>query len=199
MCAVRPRSRVYLPHLEKITDWAIANLDRERKPDTGTEWYTLSENLYRAYQLTGNPKYKTFGDVWRYTPYWNSFIGGTELTRYNHHAYSHVNTLSSAAMTYAITGEPEYLQIIVNAYDWLEKTQLFATGGYGPDERLLPPDGSLGESLGTILTISLPLPGLPSPSSRRHGVWPRRRRSSVGRSASARSHVALAAALGHQP
>ena len=138
-----------LPHLEKITDWAIANLDRERKPDTGTEWYTLSENLYRAYQLTGNPKYKTFGDVWRYTPYWNSFIGGTELTRYNHHAYSHVNTLSSAAMTYAVTGDPEYLQIIVNAYDWLEKTQLFATGGYGPDERLLPPDGSLGESLDT--------------------------------------------------
>jgi DUF1680 family protein len=40
-----------LPLLEKITDWAIPSLDRERKPDTGTEWYTLSENLYRAYHL----------------------------------------------------------------------------------------------------------------------------------------------------
>ncbi len=138
-----------LTHLEKITDWAISNLDRERKPDTGTEWYTLSENLYRAYLLTGNPKYKTFGDVWRYTPYWKSFTGGTELTRHNHHAYSHVNTLSSAAMTYAVTGDPEFLQVIVNAHDWLEKTQLYATGGYGPEERLLPPDGSLGESLAT--------------------------------------------------
>ncbi len=136
-----------LPLLEKITDWAIPNLDRERRPDSGTEWYTLSENLYRAYQLTGNPKYKTFGDVWRYTPYWKSFTGGTELTRYNHHAYSHVNTLSSAAMAYAVTGDQEYLNVIVNAYEWLEKTQIYATGGYGPDERLLPPDGTLGASL----------------------------------------------------
>ena len=138
-----------LPLLEKITDWAIPSLDRERKPDTGTEWYTLSENLYRAYQLTGNPKYKNFGDVWRFNSYWKTFTGGTELTRHNHHAYSHVNTLSSAAMTYAVTDDPEYLQVIVNAYDWLEKTQLYATGGYGPDETLLPPDGSLGESLDT--------------------------------------------------
>ena len=141
-----------LPLLEKITDWAISNLDRERKPDTATEWYTLSENLYRAYQLTGNPKYKTFGDVWRFTSYWKAFVGGTELTRYNHHAYSHVNTLSSAAMTYAVTGDPEYLQVIVNAYDWLEKTQFYATGGYGPDETLVPPDGSLGKSLESTRT-----------------------------------------------
>ena len=70
-------------------------------------------------------------------------MGGTELTRYNHHAYSHVNALSSAAMTYAVTGDPEYLQVIVNVYEWLEKTQLYAIGGYGPDERLMPPDGSL--------------------------------------------------------
>jgi len=140
-----------LPLLERITDWAIGNLDRERKPDSGTEWYTLSENLYRAYLLTGNPKYKAFGDVWRNTPYWKSFVGGTELTRYNHHAYSHVNTLSGAAMTYAVTGDPEYLRVIVNAYDWLEKTQLYATGGYGPEERLMPPDGSLGESLASTI------------------------------------------------
>jgi uncharacterized protein len=134
------------PLLEKITDWAIEHLDRERKPDTGTEWYTLCENLYRAYLLTGNPKYKTFGDVWRYTPYWESFVGG-DFSPYHRHAYSHVNTLSSAAMTYAVTGDPKFLNVIVNAYDWLEKTQFYATGGYGPDERTLPPDGSLGESL----------------------------------------------------
>ena len=138
-----------LPFLEKITDWAITNLDRIRKPDQGTEWYTLSENLYRAYQLTGNPKYKTFGDLWRYTPYWKTFTSGSELSRHDHHAYSHVNTLSSAAMTYAVTGDAEYLQTIVNAYDWLQATQFYATGGYGPDERLLPADGSLGKSLET--------------------------------------------------
>lgn len=124
--------------LEKITDWAITNLDRSRKPDSGTEWYTLSENLYRAYLLTCNVKYKSFGDVWRHTEYWKTFTGGSSLARYGHHAYSHVNTLSSAAMTYAVTGDQEYLTTIVNAYDWLERTQFYATGGYGPDERLLP-------------------------------------------------------------
>ena len=139
--------------LDKITDWAITNLDRSRglDQDPGTEWFTLSENLYRAYQLTGTPKYKTFGDVWRYNAYWKSFIGGTEMTPYNHHAYSHVNTLGSAAMTYAVTGDPDYLKCIVNAYDWLEQTQCYATGGYGPNEQLLPADGSLGNYLETTV------------------------------------------------
>ena len=30
------------------------------------EWYTLSENLYRAYRLTGDEAYRKFGDEWRY-------------------------------------------------------------------------------------------------------------------------------------
>jgi DUF1680 family protein len=143
-----------LGFLEKITDWAVNNLDRSRKPAGGGEWYTLSENLYRAYALTGNSKYKTFGDVWRYTDYWKAFTTGSEMKRSGHHAYSHVNTLSSAAMTYQVTGEPEYLQTIVNAYEWLEQTQLYPTGGYGPDELLVPGAAwathpSLGEALET--------------------------------------------------
>jgi uncharacterized protein len=139
-----------LAHLEKITDWAINNLDRVRKPNVGsTEWYTLSENLYRAYVLTGDAKYKNFGDVWQYTAYWKFFTGESDLNPYHYHAYSHVNTLSSAAMAYEVTGEEQYLKTIVNAYDWLERTQLYATGGYGPEEELMPPDGSLSNSLET--------------------------------------------------
>jgi uncharacterized protein len=34
-----------------------------------------------------------------------------------------------------------------NAYDFLQHTQCFATGGYGPAERILRADGSLGRSL----------------------------------------------------
>jgi hypothetical protein len=157
-----------LEHLEKITDWAIQNLVRTNPnpsaehPDASTgppsnevhrlaplEWYTLSENLYRAYQFTGNSKYKTFGDLWHYPNYWGMFTGSAEPTPYMLHAYSHCNSLSSAAMTYAVTGEPEYLKTIVNAYDWFERTQFYATGGYGPTERLQRPDGSLGKSLET--------------------------------------------------
>ncbi|HEV2500093.1 MAG TPA: beta-L-arabinofuranosidase domain-containing protein [Terriglobia bacterium] len=147
-----------LPLLDRITDWAIKNLDRGRKNPTstdiasgGTEWYTLCENLYRAYQFTGDSKYKTFGDLWRYTHYWDMFNGDVEPTPYGFHAYSHVNTLSSAAMTYAITGDTKYLKTITNAYDWFMRTQFYATGGWGPTERLQAPDGSLGKSLETTV------------------------------------------------
>jgi len=165
-----------LPALEKITGWAMRNLDRScpnpsaEHPDAGNgppsteanrltplEWYTLSENLYRAYQFTGDSRYKTFGDVWHYPHYWGMFTGSAEPTPYGFHAYSHCNSLSSAAMTYAVTGDPEYLKTIVNAYDWFDRTQLYATGGYGPTERLQAPDGSLGKSLETtIATFETP-------------------------------------------
>jgi len=143
-----------LPVLERITDWGVRNLDRTRKPaipdnfqGISPEWYTLSENLYRAYRLTGKSIYKTFGDLWRYDHYWGMFNGNVPLEPAHFHAYSHVNTLASAAMTYALTGEPEYLKTIVNAYDHFQEVQCYATGGYGPAERLVAPDGELGRSL----------------------------------------------------
>jgi len=149
--AIYAGRRDALTHLSKITDWAIENLDRSRKVDSDTEWYTLSENLYRAYQVTGDEKYRRFGDLWRFDAYWNAFSGAapTEVKRWGHHAYSHVNTMSSCAMTYAVTGEKPYLDAIVNEYDWLEKTQCYATGGYGPEEDLVPEDGELGRRLET--------------------------------------------------
>jgi uncharacterized protein len=147
-----------LPLLDKITDYAFTNLDRARKPcaptatdwaSGGTEWFTLPENLYRAYELTGHTKYRDFADVWRYPTYWNKFNESSNPDIAGLHAYSHCNTLSSAAMAYAVHREPEYLDTIVNAYDYFERTQFYATGGYGPGEKLQAPDGSLGRSLET--------------------------------------------------
>jgi tetratricopeptide (TPR) repeat protein len=68
------------------------------------EWYTLSENLYRAYLLTGEAKYRIFAEVWHYDNYWNSMADGHFEAADHLHAYSHVNTLSSAAMTYRVSG-----------------------------------------------------------------------------------------------
>jgi DUF1680 family protein len=144
--------------LERITAWAEKNLDRTRRlprPEekefsaNGQEWYTLPENLYRAYELTGDERYKRFGDVWRYEEYWGMFNGAAETKPGYRHAYSHLNTFSSAAMTYAVTGDPKYLVAIVNAHDWFQRTQVYATGGFGPGEQLMPPDGSLGDALDT--------------------------------------------------
>jgi hypothetical protein len=142
------------PLLETITGWAVKNLDRTRPSPTpaarnasGTEWYTLPENLYHAYQATGNSLYKTFGDLWRYDTYWGMFSRDVTPTPAGLHAYSHVNTFSSAAMAYAMTGAPQYLRTIVNAFDFFQHTQCYATGGFGPDENLVAADGSLGRSI----------------------------------------------------
>ncbi len=141
--------------LEKVCDWAAKTLDRSNAPATTAspsgrpgEWYTLAENLYRAYQLTGNEKFRTFGDAWLYHAYWDKFAEtATPAEAYGYHAYSHVNTFSSAAMAYAVTGEQRYLSIIKNAYEWLQNTQCYSTGGYGPSETTSAGKGGLGQVL----------------------------------------------------
>jgi len=144
-----------IPLLEKVTDWASRTFSRENIPaiplssyqGRPSEWYTLSENLYRAYQLTGNPKFENFAEAWLYPSYWNKFAETAAPTdAHGVHAYSHVNTFSSAAMAYAVTGDPVYLRIIKNAYDFLQNTQCYATGGFGPRETIIP-EGRLGKSL----------------------------------------------------
>ena len=152
-------STTALPILERITEWASRTFDRTRRhsdnfdfwgagPGGTQEWYTLPENLFRAYLLTGDAAYKNFGDVWLYEDYWRALADAAELPEVVPvHAYSHANSFSSAAMAYAVTGERRYLQICINAYDFMQRTQCYATGGFGPDERFMPPDGSLGRSL----------------------------------------------------
>ena len=64
------------------------------------------------------------------------------------HAYSHVNALCSAARAYLLLGEIKYLEAIRNAWDMIEKTQSFASGGWAPNEEFVVPNkGLLGESL----------------------------------------------------
>jgi uncharacterized protein len=131
-----------LKYLSIITDWAVENLNRDRVyGQTKSEWYTLSENLYRAYAVTKDKKYLDFGKLWEYTEYWNTYARGEKVnTSIHHHAYSHVNTLSSAAAAYMVSGDEKYKTIIKNAYDYLQKEQCFATGGFGPNERFLSKD-----------------------------------------------------------
>ena len=147
--------------LERVTDFAIKNFERPAAPladpthnqayyGRPQEWYTLAENLYRAYQLTGDPKFKTFADEWLYRGYWAKFESTADAEdAQGVHAYSHVNTFSSAALAYQVTGDPKYLAIIRNAYDYLQRHQCYATGGYGPNERFMATDGSLGRALDT--------------------------------------------------
>ncbi len=159
-----------LDSLARITRWAENHLDRTRPYGVdGNEWYTLSENLYRAFLLTGDDRYRKFAQVWEYTPYWKLYAAKRSIfsvpnwihvpldtlendskfqipnskleeSNFGYHAYSHVNTLGGAALAFRVSGESWYLDAIRNAYDFLQAEQCFATGGYGPDEGLLLKD-----------------------------------------------------------
>jgi hypothetical protein len=124
--------------------WASRTFDRSRQPADGhdfwgagpgdtPEWYTLSENLYRGYLFFGDPLFKEFADTWLYHGYWRRFAE----TDAPHqvlpvHAYSHVNSFSSAAAAYLVTGDESYRQICINGYNFMLKTQCYATGATAP-------------------------------------------------------------------
>ena len=111
------------------------------------EWYTLPENLFRSYQLTGEEIYKEFALEWDYTYFWEKLLNH-DFKIGPRHAYSHVNALSSGAMAYLVTEDKKYLEAIEIAYEEILQNYTFATGGYGPAECLFPDEeGFLGYSL----------------------------------------------------
>jgi DUF1680 family protein len=137
-----------LQFLSRITDWALGHFPLEDRTMLYlVEWYTLPENLYRAYRLTGDEKYKTFAAKWEYPDFWDRFLNGKFSLEAPRHAYSHVNSLSGAAMAFEVTGDEKYLKIIERAYNEIIAKHIYATGGYGPQEEMFGKDGYMGDSL----------------------------------------------------
>lgn len=112
------------------------------------ESYTLPENLLNTYELTGDAYFlavarRFFLDG----SYFDPLARGTNVLP-GLHAYSHVNALSSACKAYAVLGDNKYLLAALNAWEMIERTQQFASGGWGPNEKFVEPGkGLLGESL----------------------------------------------------
>ncbi|MGC4055119.1 MAG: glycoside hydrolase family 127 protein [Paludibaculum sp.] len=146
-----------LPLLKKLTTAAAASLPRARQLATpadqqaaaggNEEWYTLSENQYRAFLATGDQQFRDFGDVWRYDAYWSRFLDTARPAPLRVHAYSHINSFNGLPLAYAASGDDRYLRMARNAYDFVHGTQMFATGGFGPGERIVGYDGDLGRAL----------------------------------------------------
>ncbi|MEJ8304142.1 beta-L-arabinofuranosidase domain-containing protein [Saccharibacillus sacchari] len=144
-------------HLQKLTEAAASTFKRDIKrdglQDAGLwtnrmiEWYTLPENLYRAYQLTGEERFAEFAKEWDYDYLWDKLLAG-DFRIGPRHAYSQVNSLSSAARAYEATGDERYLNAMKIAYELITTRHIFATGGYGPAECLFTDaEGYLGDSL----------------------------------------------------
>jgi DUF1680 family protein len=146
-----------LPLLRRITAVAAKTLHRARQLATpadpqaasggNSEWYTLSENQYRAFLATGDSVFRDFGDIWRYEAYWSRFQDTSAPAPRRVHAYSHVNSFNGAPLAYAVSGDERYLRMARNAYGFVRNTQMFATGGFGPGERLVGYEGDLGRAL----------------------------------------------------
>lgn len=143
------------PWVERITRRAMAvfsvDIPRDGLQDVRMkgqiEWYTLPENLYRAYQLFGDDFYRDYAGQWLYPYLWDRIERG-DFAIGPRHAYSHVNCLSSAARAYIVTEDPRYLHMLHNAYEELEGHHTYATGGYGPAETLFGEEkGYLGNAL----------------------------------------------------
>ena len=143
-----------LAYTKLLTENAAGRFNREVNRDGlqimepwMIEWYTLPEQLYRAYEFTRDKIYLDFAKEWDYTYFWDK-LTAHDFKIGPRHAYSHVNALSSAARAYMVTGEKKYLDAIEIAYHEILQHHTFATGGYGPAECLFADEeGYLGDSL----------------------------------------------------
>jgi DUF1680 family protein len=112
------------------------------------ESYTLGENQFYAYEVTGESQYLDMAKRYLLNKTYFDPLSRGENVLPGRHAYSHCNALSSAARAYLALGDPKYLAAIQNAWEMLVKTQQFASGGWGPNEQFVEPGkGKLGESL----------------------------------------------------
>ena len=138
-----------LPHLPEK---ALSRAEQEARPHksiayTWDETYTLPENFFLAYQRSGDKRYRDLGERFIYHEYYDALADNHNALP-GKHAYSHVNTLSSAMQAYLVLGDKKYLRAATNGLRMVQE-QSYATGGWGPDEAfVVPGKGLLAASLG---------------------------------------------------
>lgn len=112
------------------------------------ETYTLPENLFLAYRLSGSSRYRDLAIRFIEDDLYFDPLARGENVLPGEHAYSHVNAFSSAMQAYLVLGAEKHLQAAKNGFEFLRTTQSFATGGWGPDELFRKPgSGEIGASL----------------------------------------------------
>jgi DUF1680 family protein len=137
-----------VPHLPEK---ALSRAEQEARPHktiayTWDESYTLPENFFLAYQRSGDQRYRELAERFIYHEYYDA-LAANENALPGKHAYSHVNTFSSAMQAYLVLGDEKYLRAATNGLRMVHE-QSYATGGWGPDEAfVVPGKGLLGASL----------------------------------------------------
>jgi len=136
-----------------LPEKALSRAEQRSRPhkDTSYTWdetYTLPENLFLAYQRSGNSLYRDMAKKFlEDDTYFDPLSQGNNVLPFEH-AYSHVNAFCSAMQAYITLGSEKHLRAAKNGFDMLVKTQSFVTGGWGPNEAFGEPGtGQLGNSL----------------------------------------------------
>src|SRR5207247_751746 len=112
------------------------------------EPYILPENLFNAYEATGEKQFLEMAKLYLLNKEFFDPLSQNQNILPGKHSYSHTIALSSGAKAYQVLGEQKYLDAIRNAWDMLEQTQQYASGGSGPKETFVPPhEGKLGDSI----------------------------------------------------
>ncbi len=136
--------------LERTTNAALPHFPmhavehgKEWRPNKDESWtwdesYTISENLFLAYQRGAGDRYRELARQYLYDEYYDPLAEGHDVLA-GRHAYSYVNSLSSAMQAYLTLGSEKHLRAARNAFEMLSR-QSFVTGGWGPDEMLRAPD-----------------------------------------------------------
>ncbi|HTU51840.1 MAG TPA: beta-L-arabinofuranosidase domain-containing protein [Acidobacteriaceae bacterium] len=139
--------------LAYLPEKALSRQEQRSRPhkDTSYTWdetYTLPENLFLAYQRSGDVFYRDMAKKYlEDDTYFNPLSEGNNVLPFEH-AYSHVNAFSSAMQAYITLGSEKHLRAAQNGFRMLLTTQSFATGGWGPNETFGEPEtGQLGNSL----------------------------------------------------
>ncbi len=154
--------------LDHTTDTALPHLPgkaiehgRSWRPGTDESYtwdesYTISENLFLAYQRGAGERYRTLAVQYLADEYFDPLADGLSNLS-GRHAYSHVNSLCSAMQAYLTLGSQKHLRAASTAFDFLS-AQSFATGGWGPDETLRAPgsDDVFGSLTGTHNSFETP-------------------------------------------
>jgi DUF1680 family protein len=139
-----------LPHFPKhAVEHGVAWRPNKDTPWTWDESYTISENLFLAFQRGAGKRYRELGRRYLDDVYYDPLAEGQNVLA-GRHAYSYVNSLSSAMQAYLTLGDEKYFRAARNAFDMLA-AQSYVTGGWGPEETLRAPgspdvDASLGNS-----------------------------------------------------
>jgi DUF1680 family protein len=146
--------------LERTTRTALpflpaAAIDRELPWRPGTDqsyrWdesYTIPENLFLAYRRGAGWRYRDLAVRFLDDVTWFDPLARGENVLAGKHAYSYVNSLSSAMQAYLTLGSEKHLRAARNAFDMLT-AQSYPTGGWGPDEKLV---AAAGDELYASLT-----------------------------------------------